>query len=128
MPGRLALWRKHSGDDSPLHMSLRIANAGSDAARLSRILLLRPPKGHLDLPFIPTASAIGGQVHAIHPMVMIHDLVVLSNRRRPFRHDSDILSVHFDRAGSTIDLSPQERLGDVQELDDPGLSIRVILP
>jgi hypothetical protein len=56
-------------------------------------------------------------------MVLIHDVVLLSTRRRPFRHDSDIPSVYFDRAGATIDLSPQERLGDVQVLDDPGLSI-----
>ena len=61
-------------------------------------------------------------------MVLIHDEIVLSTRRRPFRHDSDIRSIHFDRAGATIDLFPQEGLGDVQELDDPGLSTRVILP
>src|SRR5437667_12295666 len=106
-------------------MSRRLRITVQRGGPLANPPLLRSPKCHLNLPFVPTASAIGGQVDAIHPMVLIHNLVVLSTRRRSFSHDSDIPSVHFDRAGATIDLSPQERFGDIQVLDDPGLSIRV---
>jgi Tol biopolymer transport system component len=89
--------------------------------------LLRSTQAHLDLPFIPGASTIGRQVEAVHPMVPIHDAVDLSTLRRPFHHDADFGSVHFDRTGASIDLFSQEGLGDIQEFDDPGLSTRVIV-
>jgi tetracycline repressor-like protein len=57
---------------------------------------------------------------------VIRDEVALSNRgTRQFRIDRYVPFVHFDRAGATIDLFPYERLGDVQELDDPALSTRM---
>jgi len=76
----------------------RIAPALGNESPANRWRLLQSTEGHLDLPFVPTASAIGGQIHAIQPMVVIDDVIVLSTRRRPFRHDADIPSVHFDRA------------------------------
>ena len=70
---------------------------------LIRECLLRSTKAHLDLPFVPAASAIGGDIQAIHEVVLIRDEIVLSNRRaRRFRVDCHVPPVHCDGSGTVL--------------------------
>ena len=92
-----------------------------------RLRLLHSTKGHLHLPFIPAAPAIGRHIQPIHEVVAIGDDIMFSNRHAGrFRADGDSLS---DRDGprATIDLLPQERIGDVQVLDDLDATLRPYL-
>src|SRR5262245_49696025 len=86
-------------------------------------------KGHLDLPFLPGVSTIGGHIQAINKVVEIRDQIVLSNRHVwRFREDCDISAVSVDRSADAIDLLSQERVGYVQVLNDPDFSAHIILP
>jgi hypothetical protein len=71
--------------------------------------LLRSTEGHLNLPFVPITSSIGGRVQAIDEIVVIHNAIVLSTHRiGRTRDDCNTRPVHGDRSGSIIDLPSQE--------------------
>ena len=70
-------WKE--GISAPATLMRLAAGAGREAQERISIVhaLLHSTKGHLDLPFVPTASTIGGQIQAIHPIILIDDAIVL---------------------------------------------------